>query len=436
MINRFKNSIDGSMATIAAIMLPVFLGVMGLASDYMMYFDQQSKLQEAVDSAALASVKELSLAGSKSAKSTQLQEISEGYLHSTFYGSADAPKDGSVLQVITKPDIDNGQVTVEASYKWAPMFAQLFDARVTPIKASATAKLTGDALTCIIGLMQPQRLAKASIHLDNRAVIHASKCAVYSNSVSRYGLRADKDARMFTRSSCTAGGVITFGRAHFEPEPITDCPVVQDPLAKRATPIVGACTHNALVITEDTILEEGVYCNGLTISGNAVVRLAKGVYTIKDGPLIVTDKASLIAEEASFFLTGDKSEFEFHADTTINLSAMTQGPLAGLLVFEDRTVPHSFDFNPFFLKSIPEKVRIHRITSNNARNLLGTIYVSKSILLIDADAPVADGSAYTAIIAGRLWLREGPILTLNADYTNTAVPVPDGMIGTEPALVR
>ena len=61
--------------------------------------------------------------------------------------------------------------------------------------------------------------------------------------------------------------------------------------------------------------------------------------------------------------------------------------------------------------------------------LLGAIgrTVGCQIYRINANAPVADRSAYTAIIAGRLWLEEGPTLVLNADYAATSVPVPDGI---------
>ena len=73
--------------------------------------------------------------------------------------------------------------------------------------------------------------------------------------------------------------------------------------------------------------------------------------------------------------------------------------MAGLLVYEDRNV---------------SELRLHTIRSNNARKLIGTIYVPKG-LLIAANAPVADQSAYTAIVSRRLMLDEGPTLVLNAD---------------------
>ncbi len=68
--------------------------------------------------------------------------------------------------------------------------------------------------------------------------------------------------------------------------------------------------------------------------------------------------------------------------------------------------------------------------SDNARVLVGTLYFPQSHLYIDADAPIADQSAYTAIIARRLELYAGPHLVLNTDYDLTAVPVPDGVKDT------
>lgn len=48
-------------------------------------------------------------------------------------------------------------------------------------------------------------------------------------------------------------------------------------------------------------------------------------------------------------------------------------------------------------------------------------------MLIDPNSPVAGNSAYTAIIAHKLELNEGPELILNSDYDATSVPVPEGI---------
>ena len=137
-------------------------------------------------------------------------------------------------------------------------------------------------------------------------------------------------------------------------------------------------------------------------------------------PVVVTDTASLAADDSGFYLTGWNSVVWFNANTTISLSAPVDGPLAGLLFFEDRAA---------------SGVRLHRFASNNARKLLGTIYLSKSMLNIDANAPVADQSAYTAIVTQSLQLQSGPNLILNSDYSATKVPVPEGIKGASQVVL-
>ena len=433
-IAKFLCEKSGNVALSAALMSVPLFGAGGVAVDYAVMFQKSSELQEAVDAAALASVKELSLAGADSAK---IQSIAESYVATTLYPeTGELANQGSSVSVSAQVFKQEGEVKVDIEYMWKPFLAHMFDSQILPIKATATAKLAGDALTCVVGLMEPQTLAKASIHIDNKSKISAEDCAVYSNSHSQAGLRGDSKAQMHAGSICSAGGVITYGNADFSPDPILDCPKISDPLADRSKPSFGGCNHNGLVVASNSTLKPGVYCGGLTLSGSAKVSLEPGIYVIKDGPFIVTDTASLVAKKVGFFLTGKGSIFEFHADTTIDLEAMETGSMAGLLFHEDRAVPHSFEFNPFAQSmKFSENVRVHKVSSNDARNLLGTLYLSRSILLIDSNAPVADVSSYTAIVTGRLWLREGPTLTLNANLTDTSVPVPEGILGTTPILI-
>ncbi len=86
--------------------------------------------------------------------------------------------------------------------------------------------------------------------------------------------------------------------------------------------------------------------------------------------------------------------------------------MAGILIAEDRRNPVGNAFE---------------IYSNNARNLLGTIYLPQGRLHVAANNPVSDQAAYTIIVARRFTLSEGPTMVLNTNYGATDIPVPQGV---------
>ena len=59
--------------------------------------------------------------------------------------------------------------------------------------------------------------------------------------------------------------------------------------------------------------------------------------------------------------------------------------------------------------------------------MLGTIYLPKGRLEIATMSPIADQSAYTAIVARSIRMSGSPTLVLNADYAATDIPVPAGI---------
>ena len=148
---------------------------------------------------------------------------------------------------------------------------------------------------------------------------------------------------------------------------MTDCPAVADPLAARHAPPVGACMYIDHVISGGTVtLMPGNYCGGLQVTAGASVTLSPGVYVMSNGPLKVDGGSSFTADSAGIYLTGSGATLSFGEDTTISLSAPTTGPMAGLLVYEDRNAPTG---------------QKHNIYSDNAPKMLGTIYLPRNRLL-------------------------------------------------------
>jgi hypothetical protein len=236
-------------------------------------------------------------------------------------------------------------------------------------------------------------------------------CSVYSNSAIKSGIRVKSSAVLSAPFVCSAGGYDIQGRV--DGSRMSDCPPQPDPLANRPPPSVGPCKETKkLVIESDRTLTPGTYCEGIEIKKTARVNLDAGIYVIKDGQLKVDDTATLSGRNVGFYFTGTNANFDFVSSATVDLGAPKDGPMAGILFYGDRNAPD---------------LREYKITSDNARTLLGTLYIPKGTFTIDAKTPVADKSAYTAIVARRIDLKNAPNLTLNTNYYATDVPVPQGL---------
>ena len=198
---------------------------------------------------------------------------------------------------------------------------------------------------------------------------------------------------MKASSICSAGGYMAKTTA-VNPVPTTDCPPADDPLAGRPEPSIGSCDKTNFAISSGTkTLDPGIYCGGIKISNTASVVFNPGTYIIQDGEFVVSDTATVKGEHVGFYLAGKNSLINFTDEASVTLSGASDGEMAGLLFFEDRTA--TLD-------------RRHHIQSTKAAVLTGTIYLSRGKLLIDPNSPVARNSAYTAIIVHKLELNEGP----------------------------
>ena len=96
----------------------------------------------------------------------------------------------------------------------------------------------------------------------------------------------------------------------------------------------------------------------------------------------------------------------------MNLEAPTAGGMSGLLFHASHT---------------DAKAMLHWIMSENAQNLVGTIYLPTGELRIDGSAEIGAQAAYTAIVAETVRLFGGPHIILNSNYEETDVPVPAGI---------
>lgn len=415
-------------------------GLVGGGIDYARLATRKSQLQNAVDVGALAGGNAMKLAASNAASV-------RGVVEQVITTNAASPPDRP-LTITVDVASDKTSVFARAEDTISLAFGRFIGMGSKTVSAQARVNVVGKMRLCMLTL---DPTAPGAFNLQKNAQVTALGCSLYSDSTSPIGMVGGASAMAQADTICSAGGYSGV-RANFSPTPQTECPVIRDPLQGRPAPSIGACATlpypfnllpltKAATIDKDVTLEPGTYCSGLLIKKNAVVTLKPGIYVFKDGPLIVKDNATLTGVDVGLYFAGDKAGLLFDKKTTVSLSAPTTGVMAGMLMSEQSSATNPLDpalglvddltGMPIPLTPPPlgqtQPMRIYRIISNNARTMLGTIYLPSGRVVIDADKPVADQSAYTVVVARQVNLYEGPNLYLNANYEGTSVPVPKGV---------
>jgi Flp pilus assembly protein TadG len=425
---------SGTIAVVFSVAAPVLMGAIGLAVDGSRVLSERSRLQTVADLSALASAKELRLANATAAS---IDVVTTNFVNTNLIIGGVLPP----VTVRTQVPPSKATITVEVTKHVDTYILKHVAGAATSVRATATARIIGGNPVCMVAL---DERSKNTLVLTQGAKLTAPKCEIYSNSRATAGLSVMDQAQLTAGGVCSAGGKYA-NKGSITPEPRIDCPVLSDPLAKRLKPAVPiACDHVNKKIDGGTgFLFPGAYCGGLYITGGAKVTLNPGVYIINGGPLMVDQASALTGKEVGFYLTGLDASFYFGLQSTIGISAPSFGAMAGMLIWQDRSVtislpgvpPPPGKKPPVVIPPLPKlgkgipKFRdpVNQVLSDDARTLLGTIYLPDGALYIDANKPIADSSAYTIIVAREIGLAAGPNLVLNSNYAATTVPVPAGV---------
>lgn len=406
---KFFTSRGGNVGVLFAALAPVLIGLLGAGIDFAQYSRFRSELQSIADGASIAGARYFALAvDGKKIPANVAKEFSEKRI-STEINIGNA-------KVSVASDNEEKSISVKISFAFKPTFLTALVENPINIDVTSTAQAIGSSNICVIALSDHK---KGALTVEDSATLLGDNCAVYSNSTHNKAISSRGVARVETAFNCSSGGFDGMVNS-FQPAVVADCPPREDPLKDHIPPSAINCTLSVnLVANANTTISPGVYCNGLTIAGNSVVTMRPGVYVIKDSKLEVKDTASVSGDGVSFYFAGTDPTMNFGPDTTIELSAPEAGPMAGILMYRDRDSNHSHKFT---------------ISSNNAKTLVGTIYLPSARLTIDSDAPVAASSAYTAILAEEIEVKNSGTLVLNSDYAATGVPVPEGLVGVNGSI--
>ena len=368
-VSNFGANTSGSLAVIGAIMIMVLFSAAGLAVDYGSIVAQKNNLQGAADTAALAAAKELQISSTKD---------SQAIVVATQIFKANMGKYSDIATINVEISRKPLSVTVKVNQPFTKLLMDWSDGN--GVSATSIAQVHSSTSLCVLSLAKKYGdKAVPGIILRQQAKLTANDCAVYSNAKKKKSIVVLGGATIRAQLICTAGGIKGKVKGMF-PRPITDCPILDDPLANRPEPVTGNCTETNLQIgmakklkfsqkllmanikaeTKDELhsskkekkqgkkvkpintshydrsfvkLYPGTYCGGITIGGGVTVTFQPGIYIMKDGPLYVSEEASIEGKYVGFFFTGNESNLYFGPFTTISLTAPKNSALAGLSVF-------------------------------------------------------------------------------------------------------
>ena len=425
----FGVATEATSAIIVALVLPTIVGIGGFAADYSSVHSGQLRLQSVIDSAALAVAREMTLGPIDPARAQSLAEQ---------YVAANIPANTPYSIAVTAALVEANQaVKVSGQQQVATPFGVLD--RMIGAAIISTSSLARVAVSsapqkvCIVSLGEA---VDGGIYMHNSAQITAPGCVLQSNSTDKDAIILSAGSILRTGLACARGGVKNMA-SMVDGIVMTDCPAMADPLASKPEPALSSgCDFNKLTVSSGMVtLKPATYCGGLEITGTAKVTMDPGIYHFKNGNFLVNSSAELRGNGVTLIFNGKKSYFRFEGNALIEILAPSSGATAGMLIWEVKGASNS-NTNGKNQTGKLKNSNEHRINSDRARQLTGTIYLKQGLLLIDSTRPIADLSPYTIMVVNKLDLYDGPNLMLNTNYSASTIPVPAGLGYTGATKIR
>jgi Flp pilus assembly protein TadG len=365
LLRRFRRDQSGGYLVIAGLMMPVFVGLVGLGTDATLWLYKHRAMQSAADSSAFSAA----TAYINNTK-TQAGLASQAKAVAGSYGFVDGTNNVGVS--VTWPyDSRQGSVEVMVQQPQTPIFAALF---VKDVMISAHAVALGTpqqaGTGCVVAL---NTSASGAVTSQGSSRVVLDQCSLASNSTSSSALTIGGSAQITALSVSVKGGISgPTSQIITPPGGITTGSSIADPYAGISyPPVPNRCDKTGFVSkTTETVAparQAGdpsapvpplyVLCGGMTLNAGANVTLNPGIYYLVEsdqnhpGVLSVQGGATLTGSGVTLVFTSRDGRTygttKINGGATINLTAPTSGATAGIVIFGDRNMPvsTSFQFN-------------------------------------------------------------------------------------------
>ena len=334
---------SGQTLVLAAVCMVVLIAMLGLSIDAGMLRYQKRLMQNAADAAALAGALELAACGSTANCAAMRTAAQDALTENGFPGStlltncATSPNTKLTITVNNPPCAlssdtnkgNNNYVEVVVSQPVATVFAKILG--VNTVLIAARAEATRSAPPCVYFLSQDS--IQPSFSVTNQTI--QTSCTFYLGLSYSFAGNASS-----TGSSYLVAGAAANSTGSVTPAATFNAAPLPNPLSDLSAPTPDSCAYVNPMIIGPANLQPGTYCGTLTITTNATVTFAPGIYIIL-GSLYVNG-ATLTGSDVTFYVSqgnGYSSGNSTIVNVNATLSAPTSGNLQGILYFSDPSLP-------------------------------------------------------------------------------------------------
>ena len=361
---------SGNVLALAAIGLPLIFGCAALAVDTIQWVFAKRELQAAADAAAIAGVYGL----------IQTGDMESAVDRSVASNPDLAPNRSVIASQSPDPHKDDPfAVRVQIASPVKMTFTSLFLSRAPVIDVQATATVVENGEFCAFAIGSDK---ENGIRIEPGGNVEMD-CGVATNASSPKAIEANGSATIQADNIVAFGGIDAEGikSSRVRPYGVRQ----KDPLAERQPPLIPNTGCPNVTVNSDAAstnggrvtLEPGCYGNVLI---DGPVMLADGEYILNRGNLVIGPTAEVTCKACTIFLTSEQAgtdpwsigKMQIDVRAKVKLAAPTQGPNAGLLIFQDRRSAGAFD----------ETENI--VGGNSFSEFKGLIYFPSETLRVDA----------------------------------------------------
>jgi hypothetical protein len=401
---RLAEDRSGATAVFVGLAMMAVLGFVALGIDVGSWYSLRRQTQNAADSAAFSAATAMTAGAGDAAAQARAVAAAYGFTQGV---------DGATVTVNTPPAAgayasDTAAVEVILTRPAPHLFTRLFGVGASAIAGRAVGHEGAPGTACVLAL---HSTASASALETGSANVQLNGCSLFSNSSSTAAFELKGAASVSALSVGMVGGYSVSNNAVLSTTQgvKTGQQALADPYANVPIPSYSGCTYNSASLSSGTYSTSNtsptVFCNGLTLNSGVKVTLNPGVYVIDRGALQINGGATLTGTGVTLVLTSSTGSnyatASINGNSTVNLSAPTTGPTAGMVFYQDRNAPSggSDTFN-----------------GGSTQVLSGAVYFPNQSLVFTGGSSTAT-SGCTQLVSGSVVFEGNSTLALNCAGT-------------------